>query len=412
MRGTKTATILVMVGTGSKYEKKEEGGISHFLEHLFFKGTKNRPNTLALSAELDSIGAMFNAFTTKEFTGYWVKADAAKLELGFDVVSDMLLNSLFSPEEIEREKGVIIEELNMYQDNPMMFIEDVFEECLYGDTPAGRDVIGTKSTIRNVTREMVVNYLKDQYGAQNTVVAVAGNIDKTATEQLALKYFEKYGITSGRVKENLLEDQTEPAVKIGKKKTDQAHLALGVRAFPTGHKDEYAARMLGIILGGSMSARLFLSLREKHGLAYYVRTGTESYSDSGYLVTQAGVPVGKIDDAIKIILEEYRLLADKLVDAKEFQRNKDLLRGRMHIQLESSDDVAQWYAKRAVMLIGQNKRVAGLPTPEKFLEKFDALTAEELKRVAGGLFTDKNLNLAVIGPYEDKEKFKTLLKIG
>jgi predicted Zn-dependent peptidase len=410
MRGTKTATILVMAGTGSKNEKKEEGGMSHFLEHLFFKGTDKRPNTLSLSAELDSVGAMFNAFTAKEFTGYWVKADAAKLELGFDVVSDMLTNSLFDEAEIEREKGVIIEELNMYQDNPMMFIEDVFEECLYGDTPAGRDVIGTKATIKSVTRKMIVDYFKAQYGAQNTVIAVAGNIDKAKTEILASRHFEKYGPSKERDREPVIEAQEKPKARMIRKKTDQAHLALGVRAFPFSHPDESAARMLSIILGGSMSSRLFLNLREKNGLAYYVRTSSEAYSDSGYLVTQAGVPVDKIGDSVRIIIEEYRRLISELINDKELQRNKDLLRGRMHIQLESSDDVAQWYAKRSVMLIAQGKRVAGLPTPEKFLDKFEALTADDLMRVAAGIFKDENLNLAVIGPYEDKEMFNESLK--
>ncbi|MCK4554144.1 insulinase family protein, partial [Candidatus Parcubacteria bacterium] len=346
MRGTKTATILVMVKTGSKYENKNNNGISHFLEHIFFKGTDKRPNTLAITSELDSVGAEFSAFTGKEYTGYWVKVGAGQIELALDVVSDMLINSKFEQKEIDREKGVIIEELNMCRDNPIMYIEDLFEELLYGNQPAGWDTIGTKENILGFKRDDFIDYLTLQYGAQNTFVCLAGDISSCHRNRrneamprsydcdgnvvnLANKYFSKLQISDFQDKKPVKEKQNKPQIKLHYKKTDQAHLSLGVRAFSLGHKDEFALKLMAAILGGSMSSRLFIELRERKGLAYSVRTQAEFYTDSGYLTTQAGVPVKKINQAIKIILAEYKKIADNLVEDEELKRAKNLIKGRM-----------------------------------------------------------------------------------
>ncbi len=405
MRGTKTATVLVMVRTGSKYENKNNNGISHFLEHMFFKGTKKRPNALAISSELDGIGAEFNAFTGKEYTGYWVKAAVERIDLAMDVVSDMLLNSKLAEKEIEREKGVIIEELNMYRDNPAMHIEDLFEELLYGNQPAGWDTIGTKENILKFKREDFINYLRSQYGARNTFVCAAGNLNKTDKHNyLAEKYFFKLKTSDFKDKLPVREKQDKPQIKLRYKKTDQAHLSLGARAFPVGHKDEHALKAAAILLGGSMSSRLFIELRERKGLAYSVKTQAEFYTDSGYLTTEAGVPIGKIGEAIKIILAEYGKMADSPVGAEELARTKNLIRGRLAIQLESSDNVASWHAKHMVL---RDK----ILTPEEFLKAMDKVSAEDIRRVARDIFDNKKLNLAVIGPFEDKKKFNNLLKI-
>jgi predicted Zn-dependent peptidase len=397
--GTNTATILVMVGTGSKYENKYNNGISHFLEHMFFKGTKKRPNTLAISGELDSIGAEFNAFTSKEYTGYWVKADKEKIELAMDIVSDIFLNSKLDKKEIEKEKGVIIEEINMYQDNPIMYIEDLFEECLYGDSPAGWDTLGTKRNVLKLQRKDLINYLSSQYGSQNTIICLAGNLGRSAS--LIEKYFFKLKKSDPRSgsrtcfqdKQHVVEKQSKPQIKIHYKKTDQAHLSLGVRTFPINHKDEYIVKILSILLGGSMSSRLFLELREKRGLAYYVRTQAEFYTDSGYLTTQAGVPVDKLPKAIKVILNEYSKLKKELVKEKELRRIKDLFKGRLTIQLEASDLVASWYARQTI-LRGQAL------TPDEFINKVFKVKPKDIQRVAKEIFVNKGLNLAVIGPYK------------
>jgi len=400
--GTKTATILIMVATGSKYETRENNGISHFLEHMFFKGTKKRPTAMAISAELDGVGGEYNAFTGKEYTGYYVKVDASKLELAMDVVSDMLLNSKLEPEEIEREKGVIIEEINMYEDNPIMHVEDIFEECLYGDQPAGWETAGTKDNVKSFKREDFTSYLESQYGVKNSVVCIAGKLN-ASTVKLAEKYFSGFRKTKAQDKLPVKEGQKIPAVLLSRKKTDQAHLALGVRSYAAGHKDEYIIKVLSVLLGGSMSSRLFINLRERKGLAYYVRTGAEFYTDSGYFSTQAGVPVDKINEAVSTILEEYGKVKNGGIEKEELKKVKDLIRGRLTIQLESSDSNANWFARQVLM----KKKVLSV---EEYLKKIEKVTAKDLARVAKDIFVNQGLNLAIIGPYEDKGRFEKLLK--
>ena len=403
MVGTKTVTVLVVVKTGSKHETKAESGLSHFVELMFFKGTARRPNILALASELDVLGGEYNAFTSKEYTGYFVKAEAHKLFKALDIISDMLINSTFLAEEIAREKGVIIEEVNMYEDNPMAQIEDIFEELLYGDTPAGRFTIGTKENIMSFQREDFMKYLETQYGVNSTFVVVAGNIKFPEAVRAANKLFLNYPNNKFRQKEKLVEKQTVPALKIKIKPTDQSHLCLGVRTFPAGHKDEYAAKILAVILGGSMSSRLFIELRERRGLAYYIKAHNEYYTDSGYLVTQAGVPKDKLEESVRVIMAEYAKMTKTEVTKEELQRAKDLYSGRLAIQLEASDDVANWYASQMV-----TKKE--LINPDQFLKKIKAIKASDIKRVAKNIFINKNLNLATIGSSTDAKKLKAILK--
>lgn len=405
MPGVKTVTALVMVKTGSKYESRAESGLSHFLEHLFFKGTKRRPNTLALSAELDVLGGEYNAFTSKEYTGYFVKVAAGKLEIALDILGDMLTASKFEAKEIEREKGVIVEELNMYEDNPMMHIEDVLESCLYGDTPAGWDTIGTKKNIRSFRRADFIRYFKRQYGAQSISIILSGAIGPR--DQAAVKkIFGKIARNPWRDKPAVVEVQKNPALKIVVKKTDQVNLALAVRSFPVGHPQELALKLLSVILGGSMSSRLFISLRERSGLAYYVKTAAEFYSDSGYLSTQAGVPKDRAEAAVAIILEEYRLIAQTEVSAEELARAKDLVSGRLLMQLEASDEVASWYGRQAILR-------PNFSDPEELEKRLRALTAMDIKKAAMLVMKNKNLNLALIGPIKvaEKKRLRQLLQL-
>jgi predicted Zn-dependent peptidase len=315
----------------------------------------------------------------------------------------MLINSTFSAEEIAREKGVIIEEVNMYEDNPMAQIEDIFEELLYGDTPAGRFTIGTKENIMSFQREDFLKYMKTQYGVNSTFVVVAGNIKLAEATSAANKLFNNYPNNKFRQKEKVVEKQTAPALKIKIKPTDQSHLCLGVRTFPAGHRDEYAAKILAVILGGSMSSRLFIELRERRGLAYYVKTHNEYYTDSGYLVTQAGVPKDKLEESVRVIMAEYARMIKTEVTKAELQRAKDLYSGRLAIQLEASDDVANWYASQMV-----TKKE--LINPDQFLQKIKAIKVSDIKRVAKNIFINKNLNLATIGSSADAKKLKAILK--
>jgi len=405
MQGTRTATILVLIKTGSRYETRTNNGISHFLEHMFFKGTKNRPTTFAISSELDSLGAEFNAFTGKEYTGYWIKVRGDKIETAIDMVSDMLLNSKFSAREIEAEKGVIVEEINMYEDNPMMKISDVFEQCLYGDTPLGWGIAGTKDNVRQFKRKDFIDYFHSQYRADNTKIILAGDLRKNCDAQIQkyfaplmqeIKKFEKTTYTK------ISENQTKPQSTINFKKCDQVVFSLGVRSVPLGHKYEFPLRVLASILGGAMSSRLFIEVRERRGLAYYVSTQNNFLSDTGYLTTQAGVTTEKTSEAIKIILTEYQKISQKLVNAQELNKVKDMIIGKSILQLESSDTVASWYGRQAL----KDKII----TPNQFLNKIKKISAFEIRAAAQEIFQNENLNLAVIGPFRNKKEFDGILK--
>lgn len=401
IKDTKISTALILFKTGSKYETRENSGLAHFIEHMFFKGTKKRPSTLALSSELDSLGGEFNAFTSKEFTGYLFKVTNNKLAKALDIVSDMLFNSKFAAEEIDRERGVIIEELNMYEDNPRMHIEDIFEMCLYGDTPAGRETTGSKQNLLRFKRQDLINFLDNQYGANSAYIILAGAI--TASDRkLVAKLFSRFKANKQIEKELVIEKQSAPQLKISPKKTDQLFLSLGVRTAKIDSEDEFKLRLLSIILGGSMSSRLFISLRERNSLAYFVATHTEFYSDCGYLTTEAGVPVAKIEGAIKIILKEYKKISQELIPAAEIQRAKDILQGKVLLQLEASDDVAYWYGQQALY------RKTPL-TPASLVKTINKIKAKELRETAKKYFVNRGLNLAIIGNVNEK-KIKSILK--
>ena len=400
----KTATVLVIFKTGSKYETKQNSGLSHFIEHLFFKGTVKRPSTLILSSELDSIGAEFNAFTGKECTGYYIKSAKNKIGIAIDVLNDLLSNSKFDREEIEREKGVIIEELNMYKDNPKLSIEDVFENCLYGDSPAGRDTIGTKENILSFKRSDVLKYFSDQYGTKNMAIFLAGNFSEKEISKDLNEKFGNFKKNNYKNKVKVIEKQNKPNFLIKNKKIDQIVLSLGFRSFPANHRDEYPLKLLSIILGGSMSSRLFIKLRERQGLAYSVFSNIETYSDSGYITVQAGVPKDKLMEALTVILQEYGQMKKNLVTEEELKKAKDLIAGKTIVQMEGSDDFSSWYGYQFV----NNSK---FKTPEESLKKIKQVTASDIKRVAQKLFVNSGLNLAIIGDVKNKQKIKNILTI-
>jgi len=402
LKGTKTITALMMFRTGSKYESRKQNGLSHFLEHMFFKGTINRPTAQKISSELDALGSEYNAFTSKEFTGYWIKVDSSKIISALDILSDMLLNSTFSAEEIDRERGVIMEEANMYHENPMMYLEDVFESCLYGDTPAGWEIIGPKENIKNLKQADFVKYFKSQYGVNSATLCLAGDIDEK-TKILADKFFSRMKKSVFKDKLKVREKQAVPVVKINFKKGNQTNISLGVRAYANNHPDKIILKVLSIILGGSMSSRLFSEVRERRGLAYYVRTTAECFTDSGYLTTQAGVPSEKISEVIKVALAEYKKLTSELVPESELRRTKDLIKGKTIINFEASDDVANWYTHQAVM-------AENILNPEEYFAKLEKVSANDIRRVAKDIFKNEKLNLAIIGPFKDDKKFKKIVK--
>jgi predicted Zn-dependent peptidase len=404
MKNTQTATVVVMVGVGSRYENEREAGISHFLEHMFFKGTNKRPNTLAISEELDSIGGEFNAFTFKDKTGYYAKVDAKHVKTAIDVVSDIYLNSKIEEEEIERERGTIIQELNMYEDTPLMNIGDVFENLIYRGNYLGREIIGYKETIKKVKRKDFVDYMNRFYVSNDTVVCIAGKFDEKKVEKMIEKYFNAMKKGKKAKIDKVSEIQRKPQIKIKNKETDQTHLILGNRTFNYNHKDRFVLGLLSIILGGNMSSRLFTEIRERRGLAYRVSTGTESYEDCGYIATQAGVNHDKLEITIKTILDEYRKISGEKVSRKELQNAKDYIKGKSVMSFESSDDVAMFFVDQEV----RKKKIMML---SEIFKNIDKVTENDILRVAKYVFQSSKLNLAIIGPHKNKTGLEKILKI-
>ncbi|MEK7124189.1 MAG: pitrilysin family protein [Patescibacteria group bacterium] len=399
IKNANSVSVLILVGTGSKYEKKEINGMSHFLEHMFFKGTKKRPNTLKISETLDMVGGEYNAFTSKEITGFWAKVDKKHTDIALDWISDMFLNSKFEEKEIEKEKGVVIEELNMYLDMPNVYVSELFEDLLYGDQPAGWRIVGEKENILAFNRQKLLDYYKKYYSTKNTVICVAGDIKE---EDIALKiekYFSHVKATDALPKPATKEIQSKPGILLHHKKTDQTHFCLGVRAYDIFHPQRYALALLAVILGGNMSSRLFISVRERNGLAYYIHTAIEETSDAGYLVTQAGVKNGSLQKASLLILKEYKNLRDKIITEKELQKAKDYLKGKMHLALDATDAQASFFASQEAM----NQKVM---TPTQKEEMIDKVSVSDINKVAKDIFKNEKLNLAVIGDIEEKEKGK------
>lgn len=401
-KNTEAVTVLVLVATGSKYETKETNGISHFVEHMYFKGTKKRPSTIAIAETLDKVGGIYNAFTSEEYTGYFAKVDASHFDLALDWVSDIFFNSKLNEKEIKKEKGVIFEEINMYFDNPMTYVQILWNRLLYGDQPAGWSSLGTKESITAISRQKLLNYLKNQYVAQNTIVCLAGNINPKSSEEKVKKYFSKINVKESFKKPPVFEKQTEPVLLLEERKTDQTHLCLGVRAYNLFHSQRHTQELLSIILGGMMSSRLFIKIREKLGIAYYINTNNEANPDTGFLFTQAGLDNKNVGKGILTILKEYQKISQKKIPEKELKKAKDYLKGKMALLLESSDAQASFYA-------GQELLEKKILTPKQIYAKIDKVRSDDILKVARDVFKPSKLNLALIGPFKDQSKFKKIL---
>lgn len=406
MASFESATVLVMVGAGSRYENKKNNGISHFLEHMAFKGTKKRPSFMEVTGLIDSIGGESNAFTSKEYTGYYIKASKNNIEICLDVLSDMLQNSKLDEAEIEKEKGVIIEEINLYEDTPMRNVGDIFERLLYGDTPLGWDTAGTKEVIRSLKREDFVEYMGSLYSPTNMTIVVAGGIDEKYIEKLVNKYFSKMLPFNFPKAPRISEKQKTPQIALKNKKTEQAHLALGFRTVPINSPERYALSVLSSILGGGMSSRLFSEVREKRGLAYYVRAISDHYADAGSFAVTAGIDPKRIDEAIMVIISELKDLRDgkKPIKPIEFKKAKEYLKGHMVLELEDSRYVSVVYATQELL---EEK----LKDASEVLRKIDSVTVSDILKVAKKYFINSGLNLAVIGDFSDKKRFEKLLRL-
>ncbi len=404
MEGTRAVTVLVMVGTGSKYETKDINGISHFLEHMMFKGTAKRSGELDIARELESIGAQFNAFTSQEYTGYYAKASAEKTDIIMDVIFDIFLNSRLDEAEIQKERHVVVEEINMVNDDPRHIVSLNFEKLLYGDQPAGWPITGPKGTVLGLKRDQFVKYFNTHYIAGNTVVAIAGNIKPEEIKEKVTDYFSNIREGELFTKEKVVESQTVPQADIFYKETDQSHLILGFRAVSMHDERRYPLAVLGSILGGGMSSRLFSEVREKRGLAYYVSAGNSTSTDCGYFAVEAGVNNTKAQDAIKVILEQIKKVRDEGVTELELKQAIDQTVGHTDLAMESSNFLAQICAN-SVLFEGK------VLTPEAELAKIKAVTREAIAIVAKEFLKEEGLNLALVGPFKDSEPFKKLLTL-
>jgi predicted Zn-dependent peptidase len=402
MESAQSVTCAIMLAAGSRYETADTNGIAHFAEHMFFKGTERRPTARDISMEIDGIGGEFNAFTGKEYTGYYVKCAAESRDIALDVLVDMLRNSKFDREEIEREKGVIVEEMNMYYDTPRDFIGGVYEELLYDDQPLGWDIIGRKETIRSATRDTFTSYLDHWYKPTRMVVGVGGKIGDGLRERIQELLGDAPRADTGEPAPVRLSPNGGTRVKVHTKASDQAHVCLGVHSYPLEHPDRYVLQVLATVLGGGMSSRLFTEVRERRGLAYYVYGLNHSYTDAGSLYAQAGVDIQRIDDAVSTIAHELHQIADEAVPADELEKAKSFAKGRFVLQLETSQGLIMFGLRREVL---EGKT----PDPEEILAELDKVTAEDVQRVAQEVIAQRGLNLAVIGPFDDPSRFETLL---
>lgn len=406
MPALESATVLVMVGAGSRYETRQNSGISHFLEHMAYKGTEKRPSALEISSLIDGMGGEFNAFTGKETTGYYIKSAKSRIETSLDILSDMLQHSKFDPAEIDKERGVIIEEINMYEDMPARKIGDIYEELLYGDTPMGWDIAGSKDIINTIKREDFFTYLAQLYSANNITVVVAGGIAAPETVKLVDTYFSSMKSFETKKFESVTENQNTPAVFIKQKDTEQVHIALGVRTVSVHSEKRYPLSVLATVLGGGASSRLFHEVREKRGLGYYVRTHSDEYADVGSVVSMAGIDPKRVPEAIAVMMEEYAKVSSGNMDLtdEELTKAKEFLKGHLVLDLEDSRSVAGFYAHQELL-------EDEIENPDELIEKIDKISKDEVTAVGKEFFTEKTLNLALIGNFEDKQKLESLLKL-
>ncbi len=403
MKDNPTVTVLVLVGTGSDYEAKKVNGISHFLEHMCFKGTIKRPTAQAISHELDALGAQYNAFTDHEMTGYYAKSDAKNFKKIFDVVSDIYLNSTFPEAEMQKEKGVIIEEINMYEDMPSRHVQDMFQEVLYGDQPAGWNIAGPKENIKEMVREDFVKYKAAHYVAESTVIIVAGAITNDEVYKEVAKHFKDVHTNTKGKKLKTKDTQSKPNILIKHKETDQTHFVLGVRSFDLFDKRNPILQVLGGVLGAGMSSRLFNKLREEMGVAYYVRAFNDASIDHGSFQISAGVNNARTEEVIIEILKECSKLTKEKVGADELAKVKSFLIGNTKLSLEATDDIANFYGTQELM---RNE----VQTLDEKIKKIQAVTAADIQTMAKKIFQTKHLNLAIIGPFKEKGKFEKILK--
>jgi predicted Zn-dependent peptidase len=390
------------VKTGSRSETAKENGISHFLEHFLFKGTQKFPNTMAITELIDGIGGEMNANTGKEHTQYYIKGRHTHLQIIFEVLTDMIQNPLLDKVELEREKGVIVEEINMYRDNPRINVGNVLEEIMWKGDPLGRDIAGTPEVVKKFNTRMFQKYMEANYQPGNMLLGISGKYDRAALNRLITKYWAKLPAKKWHQWPKLKGRQNSPRVKVAYKDTQQAHFNLGFKAFDVNSKKNAAASVLAAILGGGMSSRLFSEIRERRGLAYYVRAGNMQYQDTGVFDISAGIRVSNIDEALKVTLEVLKDIKSIPVTERELGKAKAYLKGRTTLYLEDNQARLDWYLEQAAF-----KKTT--QSPMEVFKEIDAVTIKQVRAVAAELFQPEKTGLAIIGPFKKQKQFEKLI---
>ncbi len=399
-----SVTMSIFVKAGSRYEEDRINGISHFLEHLHFKGTKNYPSAKKLSEAVDSVGGEFNANTGKEHTQYYIRAAYEHMDLVLDVLTDMLQRPLMDPKEMEREKGVIIEEINMYKDYPPSHVESLFEDLLWPKCALGKDIAGTPAIIRSLTIKDIKAYREKFYQPGNMIIAISGQFDQKKFEDYIQKHWAKLPSKKFGDYRPVVFQQDKPRMVLQTKATEQAHMIVGFKGYHYRHRNNYPLRLLSAVLGGGMSSRLFLRVRERLGLAYYVSSSFNNYLDSGNFVIQSGLKVDSAPKALDVLLEELRKVKNDGVKPAELAKAKEYIKGKIALAMEDPHDKLEWY-------LGQEAFRGRIKTIKQTFQDLDSITLDDVKRVANDIIRNECLNLAIIGPFKDKAIFEKRLKI-
>ncbi len=391
-----TVTTLLLIGAGSRYETEQNNGIAHFFEHMAFKGSKKYPSSFIISSAIEGEGGIFNAFTAKDHTGYWIKSLAEDFPIVIDLISDMILNPLLLTEEIEREKGVIVEEINMYEDTPYRKVGELFDSLLYKGNPLGFEIAGKKDVVTTFTHKTFADYIGQLYHPKNAVLVVAGGIKYVKNLDELIK--EKFGDWDGRQGTTFVpakEAQKKPQLSIKYKKTEQAHFCLGYRTFSFKDPRRYSLSVLSTLLGGGMSSRLFIEVREKRGLCYYISTGRELYHDVGNITTQAGVTnkPEKVKEAIELIIEEHKKISLGAVTEEELHKAKELIKGRILLSMEDSSNVASYFGNKLLL---ENYTI----TPQETIKEIEKVSLDNIVELAESVFKPERLNITVVGPFK------------
>ena len=403
MPQTRSVSVSFFIGTGSRYETDSHAGVSHFIEHLCFRGTEKRPTARDISTAIEGVGGILNGGTDKELTVYWCKVARPYLELTLDVLVDMLINSRFEPEDLEKERQVIIEEIHMSNDSPSQRVGMLIDSLLWPEHPLGRDIAGSRESVSNITRELMLDYLASHYHPGNIVVAAAGDIQHQEMVDMVGQTLGKWTGHTSKTECLAFKEKRFPRLQIENRELEQVHLCLALPGFPILHPERFSIDLLNVILGDGMSSRLFTNIRDKLGLAYSISSYVDHFLDTGSLIIGAGVDTKNLNQAIQAITEELALLKEPIPEP-ELKKAKEFSKGRLLLRMEDSRSVAGWIG-------GQELLTGQILTVDEVISIIDRITTEELQRVAAELLTGEKLRLAIVGPVSPEAPLEELLKI-